>query len=84
MKNASCGLLRGFAIMINETNVEGLNTPFQEDMKKYREMLEKLNLLKGKILALDSESDSLREEFILEGNNLDRLKREIIEGIFGE
>lgn len=70
--------------MINETNVEGLNTPFQEDMKKYREMLEKLNLLKGKILALDSESDSLREEFILEGNNLDRLKREIIEGIFGD
>lgn len=70
--------------MINETNVECLNTPFQEDMKKYREMLEKLNLLKGKILALDSESDSLREEFILEGNNLDRLKREIIEGIFGE
>lgn len=70
--------------MINETNVEGLNTPFQEDMKKYREMLEKLNLLKGKILALDSESDSLREEFILERDNLDRLKREIIEGIFGK
>ena len=45
--------------MINETNVEGLNTPFQEDMKKYREMSERLNLLRDKFTALDLESNSL-------------------------
>mgnify|MGYP003509542331 CR=1 FL=1 len=70
--------------MINETNVEGLNTPFQEDMKKYREMSERLNLLRDKFTALDLESNSLKDEFILERDNLDRLKREIIEGIFGK
>ncbi len=70
--------------MINETNVEGLNTPFQEDMKKYREMSERLNLLRDKFTDLDLESNSLKEEFILERDNLDRLKREIIEGIFGK
>ena len=70
--------------MINETNVEGLKTSFQEDMKKYREMSERLNLLRDKFTALDLESNSLKEEFILERDNLDRLKREIIEGIFGK
>jgi hypothetical protein len=84
LKNASCGLLRVFAIMINETNIEGLKTSFQEDMKKYREMSEKLNLLRDKVTALDLESNSLKDEFILERDNLDRLKREIIEGIFGK
>jgi len=70
--------------MINETNVEGLKTSFQEDMKKYREMSERLNLLRDKFTDLDLESNSLKEEFILERDNLDRLKREIIEGIFGK
>lgn len=70
--------------MINETNVEGLKTSFQEDMKKYREMSERLNLLRDKFTALDLESNSLKDEFILERDNLDRLKREIIEGIFGK
>ncbi len=84
MKNASCGLLRGFAIMINETNIEGLKTSFQEDMKKYREMSERLNLLRDKVTAIDLESNSLKDEFILEHDNLYRLKREIIEGIFGK
>jgi hypothetical protein len=70
--------------MINETNIEGLKTSFQEDMKKYREMSEKLNLLRDKVTALDLESNSLKDEFILERDNLDRLKREIIEGIFGK
>ena len=70
--------------MINETNIEGLKTSFQEDMKKYREMSERLNLLRDKFTALDLESNSLKEEFILERDNLDRLKREIIEGIFGK
>lgn len=70
--------------MINETNIEGLKTSFQEDMKKYREMSERLNLLRDKFTALDLESNSLKDEFILERDNLDRLKREIIEGIFGK
>ncbi len=70
--------------MINETNIEGLKTSFQEDMKKYREMSERLNLLRDKFTDLDLESNSLKEEFILERDNLDRLKREIIEGIFGK
>lgn len=70
--------------MINETNIEGLKTSFQEDMKKYREMSERLNLLRDKFTSLDLESNSLKDEFILERDNLDRLKREIIEGIFGK
>lgn len=70
--------------MINETNVEDLKASFTEDMKKYREILEKLNLLKDKILSLDSESNSLRDEFILSKSNLDRIKKEIIEKIFGK
>lgn len=70
--------------MIDETNIEGLKTSFQEDMKKYREMSERLNLLRDKFTALDLESNSLKDEFILERDNLDRLKREIIEGIFGK
>lgn len=70
--------------MINETNIEGLKTSFQEDMKKYREMSERLNLLRDKVTAIDLESNSLKDEFILEHDNLYRLKREIIEGIFGK